>query len=170
MKVIRGMSLCEWAHLEIHGKLTPEVTPWAFVIPGEELRDTLPPLPPGTILFFSTGRVLAENLAGRFGIVVVRLQIPAREIVWKGIGRYQFHDPWEEDRWMVTMEEVATRRILREWVEEVEFLVPPPLKGVQREWIKAAPEVWVPWCEENGNPGPHEACIKWALRRAECKR
>ena len=164
IECLRGVSLCEWAHLDVLGELTPELAPWAFTAPGEELRDTFPAPPPGAVFFFRAGQGLAETLAGRFGIVVVRFRIPAREIVWEGVGRYHFHDPWEGESWVVAMKEVATRRILREWVAGVEFLVPPPLEGVRPEWIEAAPEVWVPWCEENRNPRPHRACIEWALR------
>ena len=165
MRLYRRVNYCEFAHLQIRGEISAKTCGFAVIGPNEDLVDTDPRPPIGSVMFFKD----SPPLCAWFGPYLLECEIPEDEIVWIGTGTYRGRDFLTGEKKATVLEELATMVLKRDWI--VRILEEPSLEDLslndlRPEWLGIDGNGFLTCCDRFSSldGDPHSECLEWAYR------
>lgn len=166
-RLVRRVSLCEYATLVTRGVLDQNTAPFAVMDADRDQSDCIPPtVPVGGIMLWPD-----EPLFGwTFGDVRTVFDVPDDAIVWRGQGRYTIYSErysYIEDRswteqYPVFVNEVAVMRLDAEWLVDVTFDI--DVDPVAWREPDGTLDGYVSRCwGQLRHEGTCPACLEWAM-------
>ena len=114
MQSFRTMSHEEIVALWEHGVVNATTAPFAPVQADEDLHDTRPRPPAGTILLWSWVECVYHDDWD------VEFAVPEHAIVWRGIGAYHRRNVFSDEYETIRYPEIGVRELRLEWIVGIE--------------------------------------------------
>ena len=136
---VRYMSLEEYTVLVNEGRISEETAPFAVINKDDDQSDCDPPtVPLGSVMLWPIDYLRVKNdieehetVGEHFGNVRVLFDVPNRDVIWRGEGRYRHINGWGDDEyygrepgysdWEEILDEVSVRELLASSIRSVIF-------------------------------------------------